>query len=143
MSCSVLATPDVMPRFWIFMYRVSPFTYFVSAVLSNGVGNSDITCSASEILELVPPTGDTCQEYLGSYADTFGANLLNNASTTLCKICSASKTNQFLESLNIYYSDRFRNVGILFVYIVFNCFGAVFFYWLARVPKKIKKEKEE
>lgn len=39
------------------------------------------------------------------------------------------------------YSNRWRDFGILFAYIIFNIFMAVFLYWLVRVPKH-KKEKE-
>lgn len=42
--CGVLATPDQLPRFWIFMYRVSPFTYLVSGMLSVGISNTNVTC---------------------------------------------------------------------------------------------------
>jgi ATP-binding cassette, subfamily G (WHITE), member 2, PDR len=37
--------------------------------------------------------------------------------------------------------DRWRNFGILWVYIIFNICGALFLYWLTRVPKDNKKEK--
>lgn len=47
-----------------------------------------------------------------------------------------SRTDQFLAQINIYYADVWRNVGLLFVYIVFNAVAAVFLYWLMRVPKK-------
>merc|ERR1712230_126871 len=33
----VLVGPNAMPGFWIFMYRVSPFTYLVEGLLGNGV----------------------------------------------------------------------------------------------------------
>ena len=36
-------------------------------------------------------------------------------------------------------ADRWRNFGIMFAYIIFNVFGALFLYWLTRVPKKSKK----
>ena len=129
-----------MPGFWIFMYRVSPFTYYVSAVLSTGVAQADITCSANELLHLSPPPGMTCGEFLGDYVELTKGKLLDYASETVCQICSASRTDQFLASVNIYYSDRWRNIGILFVYLVVNVIGAVFFYWLARVPKQSKKK---
>ena len=40
-------------------------------------------------------------------------------------------------------SQSGRNFGILWAYIVFNIFGAIFLYWLFRVPKKPKNKKEE
>ena len=38
--CGVLAGPSVLPGFWIFMYRVSPFTYLVDGMLSTGMYTS-------------------------------------------------------------------------------------------------------
>ena len=55
-----------------------------------------------------------------------------------------SRTDQFLARINIYYSEVWRNVGLLFVYVAFNAVAAVFLYWLMRVPKKrIRKVKAE
>lgn len=41
--CGVLASPDQMPRFWVFLYRASPLSYYVSAVLSTGPANIKVT----------------------------------------------------------------------------------------------------
>lgn len=126
------------------MYRVSPFTYLVSAVLSTGLSGSDAVCSDIELLKLNPPDGQTCGEYLNQYEVYANANILNKSATTGCEICSIKDTDQFLSMLSIYFSDHWRNIGLLFVYVVFNIFGALFLYWLARVPKKwSRKVKEE
>ena len=136
----VLATPQVLPRFWIFMYRASPFTYLVSAVLSTGLTATSVQCSSIELLQISPPAGQNCSSYLGPYIHASKGNLLNPEATADCRICSISQTDQFLGSLNIYYSDLWRNVGLLLVYIVFNAAAAVFLYWLIRVPKKRSRE---
>ncbi|GLA01002.1 hypothetical protein AnigIFM60653_010855 [Aspergillus niger] len=140
----VLATPSALPRFWIFMYRVSPFTYLVSSVLSVGIAGNDVECSDIELLHIPPPTGQNCSGYLDEYVRNYQATLLNPEDTTECLVCSISKTDQYLSALSMSYSDRWRNVGILFAFIVFNAIAAVFLYWLVRVPKKKSvKEKEE
>ncbi|EDN03106.1 hypothetical protein HCAG_00970 [Histoplasma mississippiense (nom. inval.)] len=90
--CGVLATPDAMPGFWIFMYRLSPFNYFVSSVLSTGI--------------------------------------------------AVMTTDDYLKQVNIYFADRWFNIGILFAFIAVNIVGAVFFYWLVRVPKMGWKAKK-
>ncbi|WEW58654.1 Multidrug resistance protein [Emydomyces testavorans] len=142
--CGVLATPQAMPHFWIFMYRVSPFTYYVSAVLSTGVANTNVNCSPRELLRLAPTAGKTCGEYLKAYITQAGGTLLNPESTTQCEYCPIADTNTFLAQVNIKYHDRWRNIGILFVYIFINVIGAIGFYWLLRVPKKwTKKAKKE
>ncbi|KAJ5818921.1 hypothetical protein N7474_004512 [Penicillium riverlandense] len=140
----VLASPQDLPGFWIFMYRISPFTYLVSAVLSTGVSGASVTCSAIELLHISPPKGETCMSYLGPYLKQTHGNLHNPNATADCQLCSISSTDQFLASINIYFSDHWRNIGLLFVYVGFNVVAAVFFYWLIRVPKhwsrKVKKE---
>ena len=141
--CGVLATPDTMPRFWIFMYRVSPFTYLVSAMLSVGVANTQVTCAPNELLTFDPPAGQTCYQYLEDYMVKAGGYLTNDNATTACSFCSVSDTNTALASVVSHYSDRWRNFGILWAYIAFNICGALFVYWLTRVPKKPKTKKEK
>ncbi|KKK23290.1 hypothetical protein ARAM_005641 [Aspergillus rambellii] len=132
----VLASPNALPGFWIFMYRVSPFTYLVSSVLTTGLSGAEVHCSSIELLNIPPPAGQNCSAYLGPYVDMIHGTLLNPADTTQCQLCTVSTTDQYLENLGMNPSDLWRNVGILFVYVVFNAFAAVFLYWLIRVPKK-------
>lgn len=134
--CGVLVSPTAMPGFWIFMYRLSPFTYFVSAVLSTGVGRTDIVCAANEVLRLAPAAGQTCKEYLTPYTTYAGGRILNPEATDMCEFCAVADTDTFLKGLNIIFDERWRNIGILFGYIAFNMIGAIGLYWLLRVPKK-------
>lgn len=138
---SVLATPEVLPGFWIFMYRVSPFTYFVSAVLSTGLSGTAMECSSIELLHIPPPAGQNCSSYLDRYAKAAGSRVINPSATTDCQMCAMSQTDQFLAMIGIYYADLWRNVGVLFVFVVFNAAAAVFLYWLMRVPKRRRDRK--
>ncbi|KAK3950278.1 ABC-2 type transporter-domain-containing protein [Pseudoneurospora amorphoporcata] len=153
--CGVLASPETMPGFWIFMYRVSPFTYLVSAMLSVGVANTDVHCADVEFLKFKPLNG-TCAEYMADYINAVketsgsGGYLLDPDATDMCSYCPIGKTNMFLASVSSDYADRWRNFGILFAYIAFNILAALAVYWLVRVPKKNgifgflkKKEKKE
>lgn len=142
--CGILASPDVFPRFWIFMYRLSPFTYLASAMLSVGIANAEVVCAANEYRVFDAPVGQTCGEYMAAFiAESGGGYLENPNATGQCSYCSISSTNQFLDTLGTPFSDRWRNMGLLWVYIVFNMCMAVFLYWLVRVPKKAKKAKTE
>jgi ATP-binding cassette subfamily G (WHITE) protein 2 (PDR) len=126
------------------MYRVSPFTYLVSAMLTTGVANVDVKCTDIELLHLDPPPNQTCSEYLGPYVKLANAELLNPAATSDCSLCPISTTDQFLKQLSMEFDNRYRNVGLLFVYVVFNIFAALFLYWLIRMPKKLpRKAKKE
>ncbi|GME43998.1 ABC transporter-like protein [Neofusicoccum parvum] len=138
----VLATKDALPGFWIFMYYMSPFTYLVSGMLSTGVANTAVECASNEYLSFQPSDGQTCQQYLSNYTQATGGYLLEPDSRSDCQFCSMSSTNTFIASVDIYWKDAWRNFGIMWIYIIFNIFGALFIYWLARVPKKSKQKKE-
>ncbi len=134
--CGVLSTPDAMPRFWIFMYRVSPFTYLVSAMLSTGLSGTDVECEAVEYLRFNPPDNRTCGSYMQGYIDMMRSGYLQNPeATSQCAFCNMDKTDNFLMQIGSNFDDAWRNFGLMWVYIFFNIAGAVFIYWLARVPK--------
>ncbi|KAF5346654.1 hypothetical protein D9758_013227 [Tetrapyrgos nigripes] len=136
----VLVGPDRLPRFWIFMYRVSPFTYMVDGMLSIGVANTRATCSDVELSILDPPSGQTCWEFLQPYIDAVGTGgVLNRDATSSCQYCSLTDTNSFLSAVSASYEHRWRNFGILWVYVIFNIAASLFLYWLARVPKGGKR----
>lgn len=140
--CGVLASPEVFPRFWIFMYRVSPFTYLVDAMLSVGVANTDVHCASNEFRHFEPRAGQDCATYIADFIKSTGGGYLRDTTATSdCQYCSISSTNQFLAQINSSYDHRWRNFGILWAFIIFNAFAAVGLYWLARVPKKTKTKK--
>lgn len=125
------------------MYRVSPFTYLVSGMLSTGISGAPITCASNEYVTMDPPSGQTCGEYLSAYNNATGSYIVDAGATSNCQLCSSSSTDSFLASVNIYYSDAWRNFGLMWVFIIFNICAAVFLYWLARVPKGARKAKKE
>ncbi|KAK7926558.1 ATPase [Apiospora marii] len=139
--CGVLAGPATLPGFWIFMYRVSPFTYFASAMLSTGLANTAVTCSAAELVKFDPPAGSTCGAYLEKYVSTVGGYIVDKGATSACQYCPMASTNAFLTQLSASYDHRWRDFGIGMVYIVFNIAASLFLYWLVRMPKG-KKEKK-
>ncbi|QLL30703.1 hypothetical protein HG536_0A05180 [Torulaspora globosa] len=145
--CGVMVTKDVIPRFWIFMYRCNPLTYLIEAFLALGIANVNVTCSDYELIKFTPVPGQTCGEYMAPYIQKAGTGYLQDPNATdVCQFCQFSYTNDFLATLGCKYSHRWRNYGIFISFIVFNYVAAVFFYWLAREPKskgKICKKKEE
>lgn len=140
--CGVLAGPDVLPGFWIFMYRCNPFTYLVQAILSTSLSNNEVVCSKNELLQFNPPNGETCQDYLKEYMSRAGGNLLNPNATSECSFCQMKNTNDFLRTINSLYSERWRNYGIFICFIIINILFTIFFFWLARVPKGNRQKKK-
>lgn len=124
------------------MYRVSPFTYLVSGMLSVGLANAHISCSTEELLHFSPPSLLNCSAYLAPYIEVLDGYLMPDSmnSTTECVFCSGSETNIYLRDVSAEYGDRWRKFGIFLIYVIFNAAAAVGLYWLARVPKG-KREK--
>lgn len=134
----VLAGPKALPGFWVFMYYVSPFTYLVDGMLSTGLANTNVTCSDIEFRTLEPANNQNCEDYLNPYFNVFGGYTITPNATEKCLVCPQSSTNTYLHLLNLDYSHRWRNFGIMWGFIGFNVCAALFLYWLARVPKKQK-----
>ena len=124
------------------MYRLSPFTYLISGMLSTGLANTNVVCSSIEYVRFNPPAPKTCIEYMSPYIDTLGGYLTDENATANCEFCTVSKTNTYLATVSSSYSTRWRDFGIMWAYIVFNVVAALGLYWWARVPRKQKVQEE-
>jgi ATP-binding cassette, subfamily G (WHITE), member 2, PDR len=130
----VLQTPDALPGFWIFMYRVSPLTYMIAGWAGTGLAGKRIDCAPNELANFDPPPNQTCGQYLADYIRS-GApgQLLDPSATSGCRYCPLSSSDQFLAGVKISYNDRWFNFGIGWVYVVFNIAAAVLLYYMFRV----------
>ncbi|KAJ5584748.1 uncharacterized protein N7459_004548 [Penicillium hispanicum] len=135
----VMQPPSDLPGFWIFMYRVSPFTYYISGISSTALKGRDVHCSKSELNVFDPPANQTCGEYMKKFLDATTGDVYNKDSTSGCQYCSMKTASEYLAQREIYYSQRWRNYGIFWCYFVFNIFGAVTLYYVFRVKKWKKK----
>lgn len=132
---SVLASPSSLPRFWMFMYRVSPLTYLIGAMLSTTLANNEVVCFTSELSIINPLNGQTCGEFLAQYMSTFGGGVVNADATQRCQFCALADTNTFLGAIGIRYDNGWRDLGLVWVFIVVNVCGAFLFFRLLRVSK--------
>ncbi|KAH7051130.1 hypothetical protein B0J12DRAFT_740074 [Macrophomina phaseolina] len=63
----VLQPPDALPGLWIFMYPVSPLTYWVGGLVATVLHGREVRCSSSELSVFDPPARETCGSYMASY----------------------------------------------------------------------------
>jgi ATP-binding cassette subfamily G (WHITE) protein 2 (PDR) len=131
----VLQTPDNLPGFWIFMYRVSPFTYWVGGIVATELHGKEVVCAERELAIFDPPSGQTCGEYLAPFLQQSPGTLQDPSATSNCEYCSISVADQYLSGPRIFWSERWRNYGIVWAYIAFNIFIAITSYYLFRVKK--------
>lgn len=142
--CGVLVAPAALPGFWRFMYRSSPLTYIVSGLVSTILGGGAsrvVECADVEALTVAMPRdlmGNTsCAEYLAAYQSYAGGSVLNPDETEgPCRFCPLASVDAYMRSVDIRYDERWRDFGLVFVYVVFNVCATFAVYWLLRVPKR-------
>ncbi|KAH7141813.1 hypothetical protein EDB81DRAFT_760662 [Dactylonectria macrodidyma] len=110
--CGILAGPDALPGFWIFMYRVSPFTYVVEAFLGTSLANALMHCEKNELITFESPENLTCGEYLADYISEAGGYLTDPGSSK-CSYCARANTHDFLSGINVSFSNIWRDFGIM------------------------------
>lgn len=133
---SVFQPLDAMPKFWTFMYYISPFTYIIGGIAASGLHGVPISCSKNELSVMDPPPNYTCGDYLQEYLDKRGGRLYNPSAIAQCQYCPVSSADQFLLKVGISWSNRWRNFGFVWAYIVFNCLAAVLLYYACRVRRQ-------
>ncbi|KAJ6049546.1 uncharacterized protein N7446_007126 [Penicillium canescens] len=128
--CGVVVPYAALPHFWqSWMYWLTPFHYLLEGLVGVVTHNVPVRCVAREESQFSPPSGMTCMEYAGSYAQKAGGSV-RDAGNGMCSFCQYSTGDQFAKSLNIFYSHKWRAYGIFWGYVIFN-FAAVFaFSWL-------------
>lgn len=131
--CGVVQLPSLLPTFWKFMWRASPFTYYVDSMLSTCIHDREVVCSSEEMNYLEPVGNQSCGEYLSEYFETHNGYLSNPDDYSNCGVCSYKVGDQYLSLVGMSMSHRWRNVGLYFVYILFNLWAMLFMYWLFRV----------
>ena len=133
--CGVLQRPNLMPGFWKFMWRTSPLTYFVGNELSVLLHDRPVVCSETEYNYLQPPSGLTCGDFLEDYFKTNTGYVNNPNATSDCAVCQYSVGDDYLESIGVFYGDRWRNIGLFCAYIIFNLFLMNSLYYVFRVKR--------
>ena len=94
---------------------------FCTDVVYSAAGRAEITCSSVEYVNVSPPGGLSCQQYLGQFINQSGGYITNPDALDNCQYCPYRTTDQFLQSnSNIFYSHHWRNFGFMWIYIGFN-----------------------
>jgi ABC-type multidrug transport system permease subunit len=136
MFCGVLQSAGAMPGFWIFMYRLSPFTYWIGGLVATELHGRAISCSAAEMSVFDPPPGQTCGSYMAAYQQAGAPGVLSNPEAVAdCAYCPMTVADQFMGQVDIHWDERWRNFGIVWAYVVFNVFITISVYYLFRVRK--------
>ena len=144
--CGVVQPKSLMPGFWTFMWKASPYTYFVQNMVGILLHKKPVICSKKEYNYFEPPSGETCGSYMANFLKSNTGYINNPNDTSNCAYCIYSVGDEYLSYVNAEYSHLWRNFGIYWAYIVFNIFAMIGVYYLIHVrqtkfldPSKITK----
>jgi ATP-binding cassette subfamily G (WHITE) protein 2 (SNQ2) len=123
-----------MPVFWRFwMYYVNPSTYWIGGVLSATLDGVPVQCQQSETAIFNPPPGQSCASYAADFVTMSPGYLLNPGAMEGCQYCPYSTGNDYLDTLNIKASDKWRDFGIFLAFCCSNWALVYFFIWSVRI----------
>jgi ABC-type multidrug transport system permease subunit len=115
------------------MYYVNPSTYWIGGVLAATLTGIPIECTSAETGHFNAPPGQTCQQYAGDFAKAAGGYLLNPNANQDCEYCPLSVGDQYLQTLNIHASEKWRDFGIFLVFVCTNWMLVYFFIYSVRI----------
>lgn len=124
----------MLPVFWKYwMYYVNPSTYWISGVLAATLHNLPVLCTPEETARFDAPPGQTCGSYAGAFANSTGGYLLNPEASSGCMFCQYSVGDQYLATLNVEASQKWRDFGIFLAFCISNWALVYFFIYTVRM----------
>lgn len=123
-----------MPAFWRYwMYYVNPSTYWISGVLAATLPGIQVQCAPSETARFNAPPGLTCGAYAGAFANASPGYIVNPNDTSNCQYCPFTSGSDYLTTLNIRPSDKWRDFGIFLAFVISNWALVYFFIYTVRI----------
>ena len=123
---------SVFWRYWI--YWMMPSTYWIGGVLAATLRNIPVQCGPGEAAIFNPLPGQSCGQYAQSYVDQIGTGYLTNpAATSDCGYCQYSNGVEYMASLNIKPSDKWKYLPIFLAFVCSNWMLVYFFIYTVRV----------
>ncbi|KAF4459652.1 ATPase [Fusarium albosuccineum] len=139
--CGVLVPYNQIQDFWKYwIYYLNPFNYLMGSMLVFDIWGTDIKCDDKEFARFDPPSNTTCGEYLSDYLNGGISNLINPDATSECMVCSYTKGEDYLRTLNLKeYSYGWRDAGIV---VAFAASSYALVYALMKLRTKTSKKAE-
>ncbi|CDF89040.1 ZYBA0S03-07778g1_1 [Zygosaccharomyces bailii CLIB 213] len=131
--CGVTQPMSLMPGFWTFMWKASPYTYFIQNMVAIVLHKKPVVCKKKELSYFDPPQGKTCGQYMENFLKRSPGYISNPNATSNCAYCQVSVGDEYLAQRNVSYGNLWRNFGFYWAYIVFNIFAMVGIYYIFSV----------
>jgi ATP-binding cassette subfamily G (WHITE) protein 2 (SNQ2) len=134
--CGIAVPFFALPKYWKWMYHVTPFTYLLEAMLGLVIHKVPVVCSRDELAIIRPPPGSTCDEYMSSYVMQAGG-YVQTLPDGFCGYCQFSNGDQFVSvdafvletstnaslqgvGFNVFQRNFWKDFRIFAAYVLFN-----------------------
>ncbi|KAI1655780.1 ABC-2 type transporter-domain-containing protein [Daldinia decipiens] len=125
--CGVAVPPASLPYFWQkWMYPLTPFHYLLEAFVGIAIHDKPVTCKPTELARFRPPPDMSCESYTENYSAHASGILQSVSNDGLCEYCQYKNGDEFGTQFSVYYSNIWRDFGIVWAYILFN-YAVVYF----------------
>ncbi|KAM3086929.1 ATP-binding cassette transporter snq2 [Clarireedia jacksonii] len=119
--CGVTIPKPQIPKFWrAWLYQLDPFTRLIGGMVVTELNGRTVTCADAELNRFTAPSGQTCGEYMKNFFAAGGPGYIVNNATSACEYCAYKVGEQFYEPLELDFSNRWRDLGILIAFTVSN-----------------------
>lgn len=119
--CGISISKSAMPKFWRkWMYELNPLTRVVSGYLVNEMHDLVVTCAPEEYYVFVPAQNQTCNQWAGAFIQRSGGYLLDPNAVSSCSYCQYRVGDEYLNTLDLQFSHRYRDLGIMIAFICSN-----------------------
>lgn len=112
---------------------MNPSTYWMGGVLAATLHHQPVECTPIETTMFNAPPGSTCASYAANFLTRAPGYLLNPDATTGCMYCPFSIGDDYLNTLNINYSEKWRDFAIFLAFCFSNWALVYFFIWSVRI----------
>jgi ATP-binding cassette subfamily G (WHITE) protein 2 (SNQ2) len=126
------ATMNVFWKYWL--YYIIPSTYWIGGILAATLASTEVQCAPEEAAYFNPPSGQTCASYAASFIETVQQGYLTNPdATSNCGYCQFANGVEYMATINVKPSDKWRNLGIFAAFCVSNWALVYFFIYTVRI----------
>jgi ATP-binding cassette subfamily G (WHITE) protein 2 (SNQ2) len=102
-------------------------------VLAATLAGRPIECKETETAMFNVPSGQTCASYAGEFLSQSPGYLLNPDASANCMYCPYATGDEYLATLNIKASDKWRDFGVFLAFCISNWALVYFFIWSVRI----------
>ncbi|KAI9319048.1 ABC-2 type transporter-domain-containing protein [Dichotomocladium elegans] len=136
----MMQPPTAMPKFWSsWMYWLDPFHYYIEGLATNELEHLTVECNEKDFVKFPPPVGQTCGEYMAPFFEQYGGpGYINNPNATdMCDYCTFKSGEEFYSFTYQWdAAHKWRDLGILICFFVFNVGVFLFLCWWKRMGRR-------